>query len=262
MKRKSASKKLLPLMLILMLILGISMPANAAANPRLNSTKKVLYVGKTSQLKVVNWKKAVKWSSSNNKVVKVSSKGKITAVKTGTATVKARIAKKTLTCKVTVKSPGMSVKKAVLYVKGKSLQLKVNGVSGKTVWNSANKKIVKVSSKGKITAVKTGTTVVKAKIGKKVYTCKVTVKYPYLSAKSLKFVWGTANTSRKLSIKGDVIKAASSSNTKVAKVKKDGTVSVTGTGKCTVTFKDSKKRTYRCKITVVKPTLKNQKATL
>lgn len=47
MKRKSASKKLLPLMLILMLILGISMPANAAANPRLNSTKKVLYVGKT-----------------------------------------------------------------------------------------------------------------------------------------------------------------------------------------------------------------------
>ena len=262
MKRKSASKKLLPLMLILMLILGISMPANAAANPRLNSTKKVLYVGKTSQLKVVNWKKAVKWSSSNNKVVKVSSKGKITAVKTGTATVKARIAKKTLTCKVTVKSPGMSVKKAVLYVKGKSLQLKVNGVSGKTVWSSANKKIVKVSSKGKITAVKTGTTVVKAKIGKKVYTCKVTVKNPYLSAKSLKFVWGTANTSRKLSIKGDVIKTASSSNTKVAKVKKDGTVSVTGTGKCTVTFKDSKKRTYRCKITVVKPTLKNQKATL
>lgn len=54
MKRKSASKKLLPLMLILMLILGISMPANAAVNPRLNSTKKVLYVGKTSQLKVVN----------------------------------------------------------------------------------------------------------------------------------------------------------------------------------------------------------------
>ena len=58
------------------------MPANAAANPRLNSTKKVLYVGKTvSQLKVVNWKKAVKWSSSNNKLIKVSSKGKITAVR-------------------------------------------------------------------------------------------------------------------------------------------------------------------------------------
>lgn len=37
----------------------------------------------------------------------------------------------------------MSVKKAVLYVKGKSLQLKVNGVSGKTVWSSANKKSLK-----------------------------------------------------------------------------------------------------------------------
>lgn len=40
MKRKSASKKLLPLMLILMLILGISMPANAAVNPRLTVQKR------------------------------------------------------------------------------------------------------------------------------------------------------------------------------------------------------------------------------
>ena len=51
MKRKSASKKLLPLMLILMLILGISMPANAAANPRLNSTKKGFVRGKNITVK-------------------------------------------------------------------------------------------------------------------------------------------------------------------------------------------------------------------
>ena len=49
MKRKSASKKLLPLMLILMLILGISMPANAAANPRLN--KKGFVRGKNITVK-------------------------------------------------------------------------------------------------------------------------------------------------------------------------------------------------------------------
>ena len=262
MKRKRMMKKLLPLMLLLVLVLGISIPAEAAGKPALNSTKKVLYVGKTAQLKVVNWKKTVKWYSSNNKVVNVSSKGKIKAVKAGTAAVKAKIGKKTLTCKVTVKNPGISVKSTILYVKGKSQQLKVNGVSGKIVWSSGNKKIVKVTSRGKITAVRAGTTVIKAKNGKKVYTCKVTVKNPYLSARNLKFTWGTSATSKKLSIKGDVIKAASSSDIKVARVKKDGTVSATGTGKCTVTFKDSKKRIYRCTITVLKPTLKKQKATV
>lgn len=249
-------------MMFLILVLGISIPAQAAGKPALNSTKKVLYVGKTAQLKVVNWKKTVKWYSSNNKIVKVSSKGKIKAVKSGTAVVKAKIGKNTLTCKVTVKNPGISVKSAILYVKGKSLQLKINGVSGKNIWSSANKKIVKVTSSGKITAVRVGATVIKAKNGKKIYTCKVTVKNPYLSVKNLKFTWGAANTSKKISIKGDVIKAASSSNVKVARVKKDGTVSVSGAGKCTVTFKDSKNRIYRCKVTVLKPTLKEQKATI
>ena len=56
--------------------------------------KKGFVRGKNISVKGCKLKKAVKWSSSNNKVVKVSSKGKITAVKTGTATVKARIAKK------------------------------------------------------------------------------------------------------------------------------------------------------------------------
>ena len=149
MKRKSASKKIAAADADPDVDLRNQHASKCSCKSQTEQYKKGFVRGKNITVKGCKLKKAVKWSSSNNKVVKVSSKGKITAVKTGTATVKARIAKKTLTCKVTVKSPGMSVKKAVLYVKGKSLQLKVNGVSGKTVWSSANKKIVKVSSKGK-----------------------------------------------------------------------------------------------------------------
>ena len=50
-EKKVHQKKLLPLMLILMLILGISMPANATVNPRLNSTKKGFVRGKNISVK-------------------------------------------------------------------------------------------------------------------------------------------------------------------------------------------------------------------
>lgn len=45
---------------------------------------------------------SIKWSTSNKKVAKVDSKGKVTAVGTGTATIKATINSKTASCKVKV----------------------------------------------------------------------------------------------------------------------------------------------------------------
>lgn len=75
----------------------------------LTDTKVSLKVGKTKKLKVYNnltqgnYKKNVVWSSSKKKVATVSKSGKITAKKAGTATIKAKVAEKTFTCKVTVK---------------------------------------------------------------------------------------------------------------------------------------------------------------
>lgn len=69
----------------------------------LNKTSLTLNVKETYQLKVNGIKDGIKWSSSDKSVVKVSDKGKITALKKGTATVKATVNNVTYTCKVKVK---------------------------------------------------------------------------------------------------------------------------------------------------------------
>lgn len=75
---------------------------------KLNKKKLTLYVGKKYTLKVKGTKKKAKWSiKSGKKYIKLSKKKKksvrVTAKKKGTAKVVAKIGKKKLTCKVTVK---------------------------------------------------------------------------------------------------------------------------------------------------------------
>lgn len=69
----------------------------------LNKTNLTLKKNETYKLKVNGISKGIKWSSSNKSVVKVSDSGKITAVKKGTATIKATVNNTTYTCKVKVK---------------------------------------------------------------------------------------------------------------------------------------------------------------
>lgn len=74
---------------------------------KLNRKTKTLYTSdtKTTTLKatVTGPKSGVTWSSSNPKVASVSSGGKVTARKAGTATITARANGKTAKCKITVK---------------------------------------------------------------------------------------------------------------------------------------------------------------
>ena len=74
--------------------------------PSLNKKKVTIAAGKKYRLKVKNkGTKKVKWSSSNKKVATVKN-GLITAKKVGTAKIRAKVAKKTLTCTVVVKKKG------------------------------------------------------------------------------------------------------------------------------------------------------------
>ena len=73
-------------------------------NPTLNvKSKLTLEKGKTKQLKIKYAKNTVKWKSSKSSVVKVSSKGKITAKKAGKATITATYHGKKYKTVVTVK---------------------------------------------------------------------------------------------------------------------------------------------------------------
>lgn len=94
--------------IIIAMVLVLLLPINASAAPKvkLSSTKKTIEVGKTVKISLKNNKKKVEWSVSNGKIkiVKKTNKyAKIKAIKKGTATLKAKVGKKTYKCKITVK---------------------------------------------------------------------------------------------------------------------------------------------------------------
>lgn len=71
----------------------------------LNKTSLTLAPKKTYTLKIKGTSLKPSWKSSNTNVVKITSAGKITAVKTGTAVITATLGGRKFTCKVTVKNP-------------------------------------------------------------------------------------------------------------------------------------------------------------
>jgi uncharacterized protein YjdB len=131
--------------------------------------------------------KNVVWTSSDNSVATVSN-GKVTAVKAGTATVKATCGGKTAECAVTVTVPtgSITLDKTVLSLAvGESATLTAtvkpdNATDKNVVWTSSDNTVVTVSD-GKVTAVKAGTATVKATCGGKTAECVVTVTVPVSS---------------------------------------------------------------------------------
>jgi uncharacterized protein YjdB len=159
----------------------------------LNASSKTIAKGKSITLKAtVTPSKAyqkVTWESSNTSVASVSSSGKVTAKKVGTATITCTATDgsgKKATCKITVKTPVTKIKlnKTKATVKaGKKLTLKATVTPTKAykkvTWKSSNTKVATVSSSGKVTAKKKGTVTITCTAadgsGKKV-TCKIKVK--------------------------------------------------------------------------------------
>ena len=83
---------------------GNCQQVQAAEKVSLNKKKATLYVGKTLQLTLNGASGKISWASSKTKVAKVSSKGKVTAKKAGTANITAVYKGKSYTCKITVKA--------------------------------------------------------------------------------------------------------------------------------------------------------------
>jgi len=145
----------------------------------------------------------------------------------------------------TVKKVKLNKTSVTLYA-GKTVQLKVQGTSKKVTWSSGNKKVATVY-KGKVTTKKAGTATITAKVGKKKYTCKVTVKSPYLNKKKAYLYIGQTS---KLKLTGATIKSYTSKNKAVATVTKKGVITAKKKGTATIVAKDTKGRTYNCTVTV------------
>lgn len=198
--------------------------------------------------------KAVTWKTSNKKIATVSKKGVVTGKKKGkvtiTATSKAnKKVKKTI--KITVKQmkPKVSLPTTAIMYSGVKKSLKAK-VGPKGVWNkgitytSSNKSIATVSKTGMVTPIKGGkvTITAKSKENKKYKDkCVVTVRQ---SIKSIKFSQTVKAMESGDTFKNRITKSPSSayggfkytsSNSNVATVASDGTVTARNKGKATIT---------------------------
>ena len=245
----------------------------------LNSKSVTIYETQTYKLKATvkpstASDKSVTWKSSNTKVAKVSSSGKITAVKSGTATITCTTndTGKKVTCKVTVKkrvpvtSVSLNKTKTTVY-KGKTTQLTAtinpaNATIKDAIWKSSNTSVATVSSSGKVVAKKNGTAkiTVTTKDGKYIATCKVTVKTKAtgvsLNKKTATVYKGktlTLNAAVKPSSASNKNVTWKSSDKKVAKVDSNGKITGVSIGTATITC-ITEDGSYKdiCKITVKK----------
>ncbi len=136
-----------------------------------------LYAKGTTTIKPVlkNISNTTTYSSSNSKIAKVSSSGKVTAVKKGTANITVKNGNLSQTFKVTVKNPKLNATSLKLK-KGKTFKLKITGKIGKATFKSSNKKIASVTTSGKIKAKQKGKATITVKTNGITLKCKVTVK--------------------------------------------------------------------------------------
>ena len=140
----------------------------------------------------------------------------------------------------------ISSTKETMYV-GEKLTLSLDGCKGKVVWASSKSALAKVSKNGVITACKAGTAVITAIYDGEAYTCKITVKNPYI--KETKKTLEVEDVYR-VKVVGTKAVSYTSSRTKVAKVSSNGKVTALAEGTSTISVKCENGKTYKCKIVV------------
>lgn len=171
-KHMQRMKKVLAALLLIVMVMPTV--STQAAKVKLNKTKISICIKDTYTLKVKNTKKKVKWSTSKKSVVTVTSKGKITGKKAGSATITAKIGTKKYRCKVTVRKAALNKTSKTLRV-GDTYKLSVKDSQAKKKWTTSNSKIASVSSSGTVSAKKIGTATIKVKVSSGYLSCKVKV---------------------------------------------------------------------------------------
>ena len=158
-------------------------------NPALNCTNKAIYVKKSFNLKVIKGLNGkTNFKSSNNKIAKVNSKGKVTGYKAGTCTIIVKANGATLKCKVRVINPFIKYKSKI-YIKN-STTISIRGKVGKATFKSSNNKIATVNSKGKITGKKKGTCTIIIRTNGVTLKIRITVINSRLNKNSIRLIQG------------------------------------------------------------------------
>lgn len=216
--------------------------------------------------------KTVTWKTSDKKIATVSSKGVVTPVGKGTATITATSENGLkATCKVTVymKTTGVDFANSTSEVyAGEKLTLKytvkpTSANNQSVTFSSSDKKVATVSSKGVVTGVAAGTAVITVKTAEGAFTsmCTVTVKQHVTSVSldrgNITVVIGLEhklNATVKPENATDKTYTFSSSDESIVAVENDGTIKAVGCGTATITVTTNENnKKASTKVTVIKP---------
>ena len=213
--------------------------------------------------------KTVTWSSSDATIASVDQTGKVTAVKSGKATITAAAGEKSATCEVTVTTPVQSVsldRTTVSLEEGQTTTLTAtispNDADEQTItWTTSNAGAATVTN-GVVTAVAEGTAVIKASVGGKEASCTVTVKKSVVAVTSVTLNKTTLPLTKGQSEKltatvapdnaTDKTVTWSSSDATIASVDQTGKVTAVKSGKATITAAAGEK-SATCEVTVTTP---------
>ena len=176
----------------------------------------------------------VKYKSSKRSVATVDESGVITAVKPGDAVITVSADGSTATCRIKVKQPKvvLSQSKATLYRK-EELQLTIHTNSRtKPKWKSNRSSVATVDAQGHVTAMKHGTAIITVTVDGVSKTCEVTVRQPKVVLAKSSVVLNVGQQTRvEASVSSGNTPGYSSSNTSIATVEEDGTVTAVSPGK-------------------------------
>lgn len=195
-------KKRLAVVLVFMLVMGISFSAFAAPHLlerttlqsfKLNRQKSNLERGKSLLLHIATLKpvdatinlSTIRWSSNKPMIASVDANGNVTALKTGTAVITAKLGTKKATCKITCIATLNAIalnKSSASLIAGKTTQLKVASYtpkdttsSKKAKWTSSDAAIASVNSKGQVKARKAGSAEITCTVAGKTAKCTIAV---------------------------------------------------------------------------------------